>query len=119
MHFTQRAGAVARREERLASASFVTNPTHAHVAVAQWRMTNDGNVAKAQHRYIMQRSLGPRATSSFLPLQADCFDNGGEWAAILSGNLGDVLGLRGRVRLLRFFGGIRFGTTGVITQGAR
>lgn len=61
---------------------------------------------------------GPCATSSFLPLQANCFDNGGEWAAILSGNLGDVLGLRGRIRLLWFLGGIRFSTTGVITEGA-
>lgn len=77
-----------------------------------------GNVDEAQHRDIMQCSLGPHATSSFLPLQANCFDNGGEWAAILSGNLGDVLGLRGRIRLLRFLGGIRFSTTGVITEGA-
>ncbi len=54
-----------------------------------------------------------------LPLQAHCFDNSGEWAAIFSRNLGNVLGLCVRIRLLRILGGIRFSVPGVITEGAR
>lgn len=77
------------------------------------------NVDKSQDSDITERSLGSRATSSVLPLQAHRFHDGGEWAAILSGNLGDVLGLRGRIRLLGILGGIGFSATRVIAKGAR
>lgn len=61
----------------------------------------------------------PHEFLPLLPLQAHRFDNGGEWAAIFSRNLGNILGLRGRVGLLRILGGIGFGVPGVITEGAR
>lgn len=115
VHFTQRTGAVAGREQRLASASLVTNPTHAHIAAKQRQKT----LINHSDSDITERSLGSRATSSVLPLQAHRFHDGGEWAAILSGNLGDVLGLRGRIRLLRILGGIGFSATGVIAKRAR
>lgn len=41
VHFPQRTGAVAGREQRLPSSSLMTDPTHAHITVEQSREDNN------------------------------------------------------------------------------
>ena len=108
VHFTQRASAVAGREQRLSSSSLVTDPTHTHITVQRHRQAEGSNDVMIKQCTI-KLELNHWAPSEFLlllTLQAHSFDNSGEWAAIFSRNLGNVLGLGCRIRLLRILGGV-------------
>lgn len=92
----------------------MANPTHAHITMEESR--EDKNFTF--YLVITFQSFGLHTSSSLLPLQAHRFDNGGEWAAIFGRHLGDELGPRSRIGLLRILGGIRLCVPGVVTEGA-
>lgn len=75
----------------------MTNPAHAHITVEQSREDKSVMTGQCYHRMLIRVQYG---FLPLLPLQAHRFDNSGEWAAIFSCNLGDVLGLCSRIRLL-------------------
>lgn len=117
VHFPKRTGAVARGKQRLPSSSFMTNPTHPHIAVRDNKNTKNvrGNIVIHDIIDMPHKKF----CCSVVPLQAHCFDNRGEWAAILRCNLGNILGLCGRVRLFWILRSVRFRVPRIITKRAR
>lgn len=81
--------------------------------------TQSTSAVAGREQRLPSSSLVTNPTHTYITLWAHRFDYGGEWAAIFSRNLGDVLSLRGGVSLLWILGGIRFGGARIITKGAR